>query len=233
MQDYIPNDVKIISNEKPVRQCTGCGTTQTPLWRRSETGAIVCNACGLYLKSNQKKPKRESSCELDEHKNFQFHWSHPSDRKDYPTNRCNNCYTTDTPLWRRDMEGNHSFMVGNSICNACGLYYKLHGSHRPKEMKNPIIRRRKRAQISRRSPDVSYSPADSFESLTLPPIKKMPVIRSDGGYLPSPCLSPQNKKIKLESNDYSKGGLLCLAEIATLRNKEFTSSVMSLSNILS
>ncbi|EPY49674.1 iron-sensing transcription factor Fep1 [Schizosaccharomyces cryophilus OY26] len=50
---------------------------------------------------------------------------------------CQNCGTTNTPLWRRDE-------LGNPICNACGLYYKIHGIHRPVTMKKAIIKRRKR-----------------------------------------------------------------------------------------
>lgn len=50
---------------------------------------------------------------------------------------CKNCGTTVTPLWRRDEEG-------YPICNACGLYHKLHGSTRPVQMKKSTIKRRKR-----------------------------------------------------------------------------------------
>ncbi|KAI8069810.1 uncharacterized protein B0P05DRAFT_474697, partial [Gilbertella persicaria] len=59
------------------------------------------------------------------------------DCKLYRNTRCFNCDTTTTPLWRRDD-------VGNNICNACGLYYKLHNVHRPLSMKRSIIHRRKR-----------------------------------------------------------------------------------------
>ncbi|KAG0301351.1 putative electron transfer flavoprotein subunit, partial [Dissophora globulifera] len=58
---------------------------------------------------------------------------------------CANCSTTTTPLWRRDSGG-------NTICNACGLYYKLHNVHRPVTMKRAVIKRRKRVNVMANSP---------------------------------------------------------------------------------
>lgn len=39
---------------------------------------------------------------------------------------CNNCDTTKAPLWRKDD-------AGFCLCNACGLYVKLHNKNRPKK----------------------------------------------------------------------------------------------------
>lgn len=43
---------------------------------------------------------------------------------------CYNCGTTSTPLWRKDRA------TGIMMCNACGIYYKNHGRHRPIELVN-------------------------------------------------------------------------------------------------
>lgn len=48
---------------------------------------------------------------------------------------CTNCQTTNTPLWRRDPEG-------QPLCNACGLFYKLHGVVRPLSLKTDVIKKR-------------------------------------------------------------------------------------------
>lgn len=45
---------------------------------------------------------------------------------------CTNCHTTNTSLWRRNS-------VGEPVCNACGLYFKLHSVNRPLSMKKDSI----------------------------------------------------------------------------------------------
>ncbi|KAL4078535.1 hypothetical protein V8B97DRAFT_1865722 [Scleroderma yunnanense] len=59
------------------------------------------------------------------------------DGEQAPTS-CTNCQTTNTPLWRRDPEG-------QPLCNACGLFYKLHGVVRPLSLKTDVIKKRNRA----------------------------------------------------------------------------------------
>ncbi|KAK7057204.1 hypothetical protein R3P38DRAFT_2679904 [Favolaschia claudopus] len=60
-----------------------------------------------------------------------------SEEGEVPT-LCTNCQTTNTPLWRRDPEG-------QPLCNACGLFYKLHGVVRPLSLKTDVIKKRNRA----------------------------------------------------------------------------------------
>ena len=50
---------------------------------------------------------------------------------------CSNCGTTLSSLWRRDANG-------NSVCNACGLYFKLHKVNRPISLRRDVVHSRMR-----------------------------------------------------------------------------------------
>ncbi|KAI7893250.1 uncharacterized protein EV154DRAFT_502202 [Mucor mucedo] len=78
---------------------------------------------------------------------------------------CANCHQTQTPLWRKNERG-------EPVCNACGLYAKLHHRDRPAEMRKTTIQRRRRdwnSDEDEEEPDVVMSPPTSPVTTTTPP----------------------------------------------------------------
>ncbi|KAI9256696.1 hypothetical protein BY458DRAFT_519295 [Sporodiniella umbellata] len=99
---------------------------------------------------------------------------------------CANCETTTTPLWRRDTNG-------RTICNACGLYYKLHLVHRPATMMRTVIKRRKRCHteekpITKRRRHEEESEEDESEEEAIKSLS--PSSTSTVSNSPSPSIQP-------------------------------------------
>ena len=71
------------------------------------------------------------------------------------TPTCQNCATSTTPLWRRDE-------IGSVLCNACGLFLKLHGRPRPISLKTDVIKSRNRVKSSGASQQMKKKVSTSF-----------------------------------------------------------------------
>lgn len=133
--------------EEGTIECYNCKVISTPLWRRTPDRAhILCNACGLYYKQYKRhRPVRiwqratrwlgiegyyQNQIQYQQH---QYTTTTPPMQQQ----QCANCHQTDTPLWRKNSRG-------QSICNACGLFFKLHHRDRPMELNKTNSQRRRR-----------------------------------------------------------------------------------------
>lgn len=119
-------DGTVIASEP--KDCLNCAASMTPLWRRDGTGHYLCSTCGIFKMNGTNRPP--------------IRCAKPK-QSVTPTGvrrtgvQCANCRTSNTTLWRRNNNG-------EPVCNACGLYFKLHNVNRPLSMKKEGIQTRKR-----------------------------------------------------------------------------------------
>jgi len=129
----------------------------------------ICKSCANHLSTPQVS---SSSPRFQPYKGTQAHKT----KGTRVPKRCANCGTQETTLWRkfksaedvkskrpeRDVDQTRGDLKGETGCNACCLYWALHGKHRPLGMKNgQAPTRRKRKQKKERSRDY-HSNEDSF-----------------------------------------------------------------------
>lgn len=106
---------------------------------------------------------------------------------------CSNCHTSQTSLWRRTNEG-------EPVCNACGLYYKLHRIRRPLTMKKDTIQVNAPCKRQTLQQNMLTNSCLSLQTRKRKPKGSKSSSNSDGS---------STAALKMEANEARKGKCVC------------------------
>ncbi|CDK28859.1 unnamed protein product [Kuraishia capsulata CBS 1993] len=128
---------------------------------------------------DQRKPKKPDISTHSSSTSLQIPTAPISSRP----NECSNCHTLKTPLWRRDA-------TGNTLCNACGLFHKLHGTMRPLSLKTDVIKKR----VSKRQQSTTVISASVPNSLVSSSLQRIPPAQLQIQPQPLPNFQQQHQR---------------------------------------
>lgn len=131
------------SSRPALKSCTNCGVTTTPMWRRNpSTHELLCNACGIYLQTrNKRRPLELCSGSASSDDGSDDAASQLDDaaaeaaQEDWKGRVCDHCSTKVTSVWRRGGDG-------RQLCNACGVYVRMKGKERPLHLRSNKVKPR-------------------------------------------------------------------------------------------
>lgn len=195
------------ARKRSLTRCVECQTSFRPhLWGRESGKGPVCDACSIggnainEQQEHQNEFSTASAAASAANGNSMSVMDLNGNRQEEENVICSNCQATTTPLWRRDAEG-------KTICNACGLYYKLHHVHRPATMMRTVIKRRKRCSSSNDNNNNGNSgkkQRSNSKSLSPPPAHCESPLALNRWSSSSPSLSPPlHRKVSFDDSDCS------------------------------
>ncbi|KAF6775816.1 hypothetical protein AHF37_04670 [Paragonimus kellicotti] len=116
---------------------------------------------------------------------------------------CSNCETSQTTLWRRNIDG-------QPVCNACGLYQKLHGRTRPSSMRKDAIQTRKRKSKKRRDYNMALAAAVAGISSSTSPTENAftaALYRTKSTIQHSPLVNTNTDSHRFDSRLFGQSGI--------------------------